>query len=58
MHSNFKCSYCGSFSSTWMEEINQHGGYKTTTGFNYPLGYKESKVPIPHREDNPYVEVF
>jgi len=42
-----------------MEEINHHGGYKTTTGFNDPLGLKaESKVPIPHREENPYVEAF
>ena len=57
---NFKCSYCGpAFSSTWMEETNKHGGYKTTTGFNDPLGLQaESKVPIPHREDNPYVEAF
>jgi hypothetical protein len=57
---NFKCSYCGpAFSSTWMEEIDKHGGYPTTTGFNDPEGLiAEDKVPIPHREPNPYVEAF
>ena len=32
---NFKCSYCApQFSSTWMEEINTHGGYPTSDKFN------------------------
>jgi organic radical activating enzyme len=61
---NFKCSYCGpAFSSTWMEEIDKHGGYPTTTdggrGFNNLAGLAdEDKMPIPHRELNPYVEAF
>ena len=61
---NFKCSYCGSaFSSTWMEEVDKHGGYPTTTdsgrGFNNLDGLaSEDKMPIPHRDYNPYVEAF
>ena len=57
---NFKCSYCSpTFSSTWMEEIEKHGGYPTTDDFN-SLKYnrEEDKMPIPHREKNPYVEAF
>jgi len=57
---NFKCSYCGpAYSSTWMEEIEKHGGYPTTDNFNSNEHLiKENKVPIPHREENPYVEAF
>jgi len=57
---NFKCSYCGpSFSSTWMEETNKFGGFPTTENFN-SIEYitNEDKMPIPHREYNPYVEAF
>tara|TARA_B100000686_G_C16744537_1_gene948607 strand:- start:25 stop:1485 length:1461 start_codon:yes stop_codon:yes gene_type:complete len=57
---NFKCSYCGpSFSSTWMEETQKYGGYPTTEDFN-SIKYmtNEDKMPIPHREYNPYVEAF
>ena len=57
---NFKCSYCApAFSSTWMEEIQKHGAYPTTDEFN-SLKYNksENKMPIPHREYNPYVEAF
>ena len=59
-HCNFKCSYCGpSFSSQWMQEIEQHGGYKTSTGFNNLDYLKASKMlPISHREENPYVDAF
>ena len=57
---NFKCSYCGpAYSSTWMEEINKHGGYPTTDKFNDNDWLKrEDKMPIPHRDYNPYVEAF
>jgi organic radical activating enzyme len=57
---NFKCSYCGpSFSSTWMEEIDEFGGYPTTDNFNDITWMKrEDKMPIPQREHNPYVEAF
>ena len=57
---NFKCSYCGpAFSSTWMEETQKYGGYPTTEDFN-SINYltNEDKMPIPHREENPYVEAF
>ena len=57
---NFKCSYCGpSFSSKWVEESKKHGAYPTTERFN-DLGplIKEGKMPIHHKEHNPYVEAF
>ena len=57
---NFKCSYCGpAYSSTWMNEIKEHGGYPTTEGFNSMEGMvREDKVPILHKDPNPYVEAF
>ena len=57
---NFKCSYCGpAYSSTWMNEIKQHGGYPTTDGFNSMESHiRENKVPILHKDYNPYVEAF
>jgi len=57
---NFKCSYCGpSFSSKWVEEIEEFGGYPTQDNFNN-LEYlkQEGKLPIPLKEHNPYVEAF
>ena len=57
---NFKCSYCGpAFSSKWMEEIEKHGAYPTTDGFN-DLQYlvDENKKPFKQTEYNPYVEAF
>ena len=57
---NFKCSYCGpAFSSSWMEETQKYGGYPTSDDFN-SINYltNEDKMPIPHREENPYVEAF
>lgn len=57
---NFKCSYCApAFSSKWMEEIEHHGAYPTTTKFNnleWPTS--QNTMPIPNREHNPYVEAF
>ena len=57
---NFKCSYCGPpYSSTWMEEVEKFGGYDTTDRFNSKdILVKEDKIPIPHRDYNPYVEAF
>jgi organic radical activating enzyme len=57
---NFKCSYCGpAFSSQWMDEIQQHGSYPTSTNFNN-LDYLKStdQMPIPHNKKNPYVDAF
>jgi organic radical activating enzyme len=57
---NFKCSYCGPpYSSTWMNEIKQHGAYPTTDKFNGMEGMiAENKVPILHKDPNPYVDAF
>ena len=57
---NFKCSYCGpAFSSKWVEEIEKYGGYPTLDNFNSNEWLKlENKFPIPHSQENPYVEAF
>jgi hypothetical protein len=57
---NFKCSYCGPpYSSTWMDEINNHGAYPTSDNFNGMEGMiAENKVPILHKDYNPYVKAF
>lgn len=57
---NFKCAYCApNISSSWMEEIEQHGPYLTAPYFN-DLRWieKQGQMPIPRREENPYVEAF
>ena len=57
---NFKCSYCSpEVSSKWMEEIKQSGPYPTSTNFNnLDNVLLQNKMPIPHKEYNPYVEAF
>lgn len=57
---NFMCSYCGpSFSSKWLQEIEEYGSYKTTTDFNNLEYLKQTKMmPIPHNQENPYVDAF
>tara|TARA_Y100000590_G_scaffold72507_1_gene79664 strand:- start:738 stop:2144 length:1407 start_codon:yes stop_codon:yes gene_type:complete len=57
---NLKCSYCSpAFSSKWVEEIVQHGPYPTSDKFNnLDWLQQQNKMPIPHRESNPYVEAF
>ena len=57
---NFKCSYCApAFSSKWQEEIERYGAYPTTDEFNsFKYNQLEDKMPIPHREHNPYVDAF
>jgi hypothetical protein len=59
-HCNFKCSYCGpSYSSQWVQEIEQFGPYKTSTLFNnYDFLKNTNRMPIPHSQENPYVDAF
>jgi organic radical activating enzyme len=56
---NLACSYCSpQFSSTWQQEMDQHGAYPTSTRHNDPSHFVGRNRPIPVREDNPYVEAF
>lgn len=57
---NFKCAYCGPhISSKWMEEIEKHGEYPTSRRYNSLEHTRhQDKMPIPLREENPYVEAF
>jgi organic radical activating enzyme len=57
---NFKCSYCAPhISSQWMEEIEKYGAYPTTDRFNNLEWIKSQKMmPIPNKDDNPYVDAF
>jgi len=57
---NFKCSYCAPhISSQWMEEIERYGPYPTSTRFNNLEWLKhENMMPIPNREENPYIDAF
>jgi hypothetical protein len=56
---NLACSYCSpQFSSTWEQEVRQHGGYPTSTVHNDPSHFVGRNRPIPVRDDNPYVDAF
>ena len=57
---NFKCAYCGpQFSSKWVEEIEKHGAYPTSTKFNnLEQLRKKNEMPYKQSEFNPYVEAF
>jgi len=57
---NLKCAYCGpQYSSKWVEEIEQHGGYPTSQNFNSIKDIKKrGEMPYLHKEFNPYVEAF
>jgi organic radical activating enzyme len=57
---NFKCSYCSpQISSAWMEEIQQHGAYPTSTQFNSLEWIRSAdQMPIAHNQYNPYVDAF
>lgn len=57
---NFKCSYCGpAYSSQWLQESKQFGGYPTVPSFNsYENLVETDSVPILHSEPNPYVNAF
>jgi hypothetical protein len=56
---NLKCSYCSpQFSSSWQQEVDQHGAYPTSNPHNDPSHFVGHRRPIPVREDNPYVDAF
>jgi hypothetical protein len=56
---NLKCSYCSpQFSSSWQQEVEQHGGFPTSTTHNDPSHFVGRNRPIPAREANPYVDAF
>jgi organic radical activating enzyme len=57
---NFKCSYCSAdVSSKWMEEIKRFGPYPTSQRRgSLEHAQARGKMPIPEREENPYVEAF
>ena len=56
---NLACSYCSpQFSSTWQQEMDQHGAYPTSNRHNDPSYFVGRNRPIPVREHNPYVEAF
>jgi organic radical activating enzyme len=56
---NLKCSYCSpQFSSSWQQEVDQWGGYPTSTTHNDPSHFTGRNRPIPVRADNPYVDAF
>lgn len=56
---NLKCSYCSpQFSSSWQQEVEQHGGYPTSTTHNDPSHFVGRNRPIPVRDANPYVDAF
>ena len=56
---NLKCSYCSpQFSSSWQQEVEQWGGFPTSTPHNDPSHFTGHRRPIPSREYNPYVEAF
>ena len=57
---NFKCAYCGpQFSSKWVDEIEKHGPYPTSTKFN-GIDHLRAKgeMPYKHSEHNPYLDAF
>jgi organic radical activating enzyme len=58
---NFKCAYCSpTFSSTWRQEIEQHGPYNLSNMTMHSLDYLKQKgsMPIPVSHHNPYLEAF
>jgi organic radical activating enzyme len=56
---NLKCSYCSpQFSSSWQQEVDQHGAYPTSNPHNDPDHFRGRNRPIPVREHNPYVDAF
>ena len=57
---NLKCAYCGpQYSSKWVEEIEKHGAYKTSTDFNsIDLIKERGEMPYKKTQYNPYIEAF
>ena len=56
---NLQCSYCSpQFSTKWGQEIDRYGQYPTSPPHNAPEHFQGRRRPIPHMEDNPYVDAF
>lgn len=57
---NLKCAYCSpDLSSRWYDEIKQHGHYPTHFKHNNFEAQREmGRMPIPHKDPNPYVDAF
>ena len=58
---NLKCAYCGpSYSTTWRQEIEEHGPYLLGDGALYDLGWldKTGQLPMPITKPNPYIDAF
>ncbi len=57
---NFMCMYCSpQFSSKWMEEALKFGWYPIRDQSGNPNVLKrESRLPLPKNEVNPYIEAF
>jgi organic radical activating enzyme len=56
---NLACSYCSpQFSSAWARHSEQFGAYPTSTRHNDPAYFTGDRRPIPHRDENPYVDAF
>jgi len=56
---NLKCSYCSpQYSTSWMKETKEHGAYPTVVPYNELKHFTGERMPIPHKEYNPYVEAF
>lgn len=58
---NFKCAYCSpSYSTTWMQEIKQHGQYELPHGTFNAINHlqKGNGLPILQSDHNPYIEAF
>ena len=57
---NFACAYCSpDISSTWMDDIEEHGSYPVQNG-NHDLEYLKSvgKIPYKRSEENPYMDAW
>ena len=58
---NFACSYCNpAFSSTWVKDLKQHGGYKDliSDGRNHFTHTHPEAQLYKYGEENPYIEAF
>jgi len=58
---NFKCIYCSPESSSrWYDEVRKYGEIEQTEYDLHNLDWLQSvgKLPIHHREHNPYIEAF
>ncbi len=57
---NLSCSYCSpQFSTSWMKEVKKHPeGFPTIVPHNKMEYFSGERMPMLHREDNPYVDAF